>query len=438
MVLQILTIWLLFTVVLCFISLKWGLSLFLIYFILIPGFNLNIPELGSGQNFILVLIFIAFVYQIARKKYKIDFRLLSPFIILTISKLVVIPFQDMPIVDNLNYCRKFIFDTLLLPFFLLNVINNDKTSLLLFRRTIVVCIIVVVGYGLFLTTTGGQNPYAIYMAYILDFGQDYEYYYSAEGSGRMFGRISSVFYHPMTFGLFLGCAIIYLYYLLNFEKKMIWIIVLLCSIIIALLCGVRSVLGGLVISMFFYMLLLQNFRLIIYFSLACLALLYIISLLPNEIYVYLMSIFDTKSYDVKGSSIELRLYQMQGAIDIMKQNPLFGLGNNWTSYYQSIHGDHPVCLAFESLIFVVLCNSGIVGVIMWCYMIFYFFSINKKNNISYANIVNMLMVFYISYSTITGEYNYMKYVVLFYVLMYGESYRRLLAVKKNNYIYVSY
>lgn len=422
MILTILKIWLLLIVILSFINIKWGIALFLVYFILVPGFNIGISGLGTGQNVIILLICMAYLYSTIKNNYKTYFYAFSPFIILIISEIIVIPFQDMPIFENIDYARKNVMD-LIISFLIYNIIKNDYKSLLLFRRVILFCLIVVIGYGLYLTTQSGANPYAIYMAEILNTGKDLSYYYAAEGTGRIFGRISSVFMHPMTFAFFLGCAMIYIFYLLNIgQTKIINSTILIAAIIISVLCGVRSILGGIIVAILYYVIMERRFKLLIYFGLGICAFSLIFTFLSSDLQLYIQSITNSSSTDVKGSSLDMRISQLKGAIDIMSQNPIFGLGSNWVAYYMSNHDGHPVCLAFESLVYAILCNSGLLGVIIWSVMIFRFFIINKKMQIINVNIVNMLMIFYISYSVITGEYGYMKYFLLFYVLILGESY----------------
>ena len=113
----------------------------------------------------------------------------------------------------------------------------------------------------------------------------------------------------------------------------------------------------------------------------------------------------------------MRLNQLEGAIKEGSKNPLFGLGYGWTGYYHSLKGDHPVCLAFESLIYVIICNSGIFGFFLWTYMVVKYLKINRKMKLNENVLFDCLMVYYLSYSCITGEYGYMKMFLIFYVLM---------------------
>lgn len=68
------------------------------------------------------------------------------------------------------------------------------------ENTVIICICIASGYGLYLTTTNGVNPYQI--AVMAANGEVWNADYAAVGGGRLFGRISSVFGHPMTYGLF--------------------------------------------------------------------------------------------------------------------------------------------------------------------------------------------------------------------------------------------
>lgn len=420
----ILALWLIMAVGLAFFYLKWGVVLLLTYFIFIPGFNIAMFRMlgfAGGENVIYLFFIIAYFMYSLKHNIKSDFYTFLPFIVLLIGMLIAIPFQDgLELSININYWRSKLMNTLFLSFIMLNIMKNDWSSIILFRRTMLICIFIVVAYAFFVVLNGGINPYAMFFVNIFDIEVDYESYYEADESGRLFGRISSVFIHPMSFALFLGCALIYLFFLLKVKKNN-WIMCLIVGVVImSVFCGVRSVLGGLFVTILYYLFVSKNVKLFIGFAIGG-VILYFLLLSSPFLYSYFHSIAELNSSGVRGSSVAMRIEQLQGAVSIMMENPLFGLGTDWTSYYRAHIGRHPICLSFESLLFVILCNNGILGVFCWSYMIIKFFLINIKNKIENINIVNALMVFYISYSIITGEYNYMKYFLIFYVLMLGES-----------------
>lgn len=115
----------------------------------------------------------------------------------------------------------------------------------------------------------------------------------------------------------------------------------------------------------------------------------------------------------------MRMKQFEGCLYEIRNNPIFGNGYQWTDFYKEKYGDHPILLAFESLIFVVLCNSGFLGIVIWVFFLFKLF-VNTRKLINDTNIMIcslMLSVYYLSYTIITGEYGYMKFLILFYILI---------------------
>ncbi|GLB51553.1 hypothetical protein NBRC110019_05920 [Neptunitalea chrysea] len=139
------------------------------------------------------------------------------------------------------------------------------------------------------------------------------------------------------------------------------------------------------------------------------------------------SIVDPESSNVKGSSLDMRTVQFEGCIDEIQNNFLFGNGFAWTSYYRLNFGTHPTMLAFESLIIMVLCNSGFIGLVLWGVMIFkYLKLVNRKIRLaSHKSVLYAFMASYIGYSTITGEYGYLKYFLIFYSLIYMQNIKNI-------------
>ena len=420
----ILTSWLLCVIALCFINLKWAVSLYIAYIMLVPYINLGLPGVGTGDNFIRLIMFVCLWKNLIKNKIKISLFPFIPFIIYFVISLLIIPFQDgVPIGIMVETWRKDVMTVLFLPIIIWNIVLVNPSSIKLFRNTMIICVIIAIGYGLFLTKMDGFNPYAMYFLQFRDTDMDFESYYEAGNDGRLFGRISSVFLHPMNFALFIGLVLIYLYYIRKNINKVFLIILLCATIIMAVVCGVRSVLGGLIVAIAYYLFVKRSYKLLLIAISVVLLGTIILSYIP-ELSDYLGSITDINNEkgNVRGSSVELRIRQLQGAVEEASKNPLFGLGYDWTNYYHEINGDHPICLAFESLIYVIICNSGIIGVFLWLYMILKYFVINKRMKIKELAVVNALMVFYISYSIITGEYRYMKTFLIFYVLMISEFY----------------
>ena len=413
------SVWLLLVLVLSFWNLKWGVALFLMYMVLVPYMKLQFGGFELGQNLFNFAFLASYFIYANKNMVRTDWRPLMPFVVYFIATLCVLPLQShVPFGIMINSWRVDIMSTLFLPFVMWNVAKTEPSSVKLFRNAMLVAIAIAVCYGLYLTTAGGFNPYIMSLIGLMDVKQDMESYYEAEGGGRLFGRISSVFVHPMGYAFFLGLSFIYVFQSRQYIKKIIIALLLIAIGASALTCGVRSVLGGLVIAVAYYFLMSKNYKMMIGVIVVALVVSAIADSIP-ELSKYLGSMADinNKKGDVSGSSVELRLYQLEGAIKEGSKNPLFGLGYGWTGYYQSLKGDHPVCLAFESLIYVIICNSGIFGFFLWAYMVVKYLKINRRMKLNENVLFDCLMVYYLSYSCITGEGGYIKYFLIIYVLM---------------------
>ena len=207
-----LTGWLIGIIALCFIKLKWAVALFLVYQILIPFINLGIPGIGTGENFIKLIIIFSCISKSFGKTGKFNILPFLPFIVYFTLSLFMIPFQDgAPTTYMFDFWRQGVMSSLFFPLVMWNIMIIDESSIKLFRNSMLFSILIAIGYGLFQTTLGGINPYIMYMSSITNQEKNLETYYEAANTGRIFGRISSVFVHPMRFGLFIGLSCVYVF-----------------------------------------------------------------------------------------------------------------------------------------------------------------------------------------------------------------------------------
>lgn len=411
--------------ILCFCNIRWGAACFLAYSILVPLSDITVGGLHFGENLVKTILLLSLLYDFKlRHHYKLSWKFFIPFFFYYLTELAIIPFQDeTPTGWMYNNWRVSFMGTMFGAFVIYNVLKTYPKSLKLFRYSAIFSIIVAGVYGLFLTTTGGINPYifdiVVSTGSVSD-AQDLMGYFSADD--RMFGRISSVFMHPMSFGLFIGLAFIYVFAIRSKIKKWLFIALLLILSLDALFCGVRSCIGGLVVAVAYYLIFSRNIKIGLAVLFVGIIGYNIISTMP-ELSDYLGSIADihnTQS-NVRGSSIDMRLEQLNGCFKEIQRSPILGKGFGWVSYYKANFGDHPVILAFESLIFVVLCNNGILGLFIWAILIYLVLRSNHRLKLKDKYVVDSLLVFYITYSCITGEYGYMKYFLLFYICMAFEN-----------------
>jgi len=416
--------WIVLVLLMSFVNIKAGVSLFLVYMICVPVVMISIGGKVWGANVINTVFLLAFAIYAYQKHIKIDWSPILPFIAYFMMMLIAMPFQNgMPIANMFDMWRREAMLYLFLPFVMWNVMKADITAVKMFQRALIVGIVIAVAYGLFLTTQDGVNPYQMLLLLVTgDNGEiDWASYYGAFGSGRLFGRISSVFQHPMQFALFLGFAMIYIFAIRkNFSKKFFLIMMTSISVMV-LVCGVRSVIGALAIALVYYCVMGKSVKIVASIILFCVVMGIIVTQIP-ALSSYVGSIVDinnTSGAVSGGSSIDMRMNQLGGAVEEIKENAFWGLGYGWTNYYQSLYGNHPICYAFESLIFVIICNSGIYGFIVWIMLGLLVARNNSKIKNHEKVLVDDLFIYYVAYSCITGEYGYMKMFIIFYVMMLG-------------------
>ena len=133
----------------------------------------------------------------------------------------------------------------------------------------------------------------------------------------------------------------------------------------------------------------------------------------------------------------MRLEQFQGAVNEIRGHELVGKGFGWSSNYIKENGYHPVLLAFESLVFVVLCNSGIIGAFIWILFFLLLLRLNRKLISSEIDIylLDTLVIVFVAYAIGTGEYGYIQFFAVFYtfLLSYLFTSQQVLYSESKNY-----
>lgn len=420
----ILLLWIAIVAILSFTNFRMGLAAYMLYLFLVPYMSLNIGGFTFGWNYVNAIVILGF-YLYWKKNNKNHIRLdiapFRPFLFYFIIIFIITFFQNKtPWNIQFTVWYQTLFQTLPLPIILWNTVRIAPRSLITYRKIVLFSIAIAIVYGLLLTTMGGHNPYleAVTAANNAEF--NFEYSQGAD-SGRKFGRIYSCFVHPMAFGLFLGLSAIYAFFMRKIIGERVFRILLVVIVLDILFCGVRTVIAGVSIAIAYY--LLRTIKFVDVFKITIvLGITYFIVVHVPYLNEYIGSIFDSSgSGEVRGSSLEMRLIQLEGCFLEIKDNLFLGNGYGWVNMYTTMYGDHPIILAFESLIFVVLCNNGLLGIIIWIIFILGMLYNNKKIFYNNRHILNTLVVFYIAYSCITGEYLYMKLVLLIYTAIIIEN-----------------
>ena len=403
--------------VLFFFLFRLGLCVYIAYIFLVPYCNINIGGLSLGWNLINTALLLAYCLDCSRKYGKIHFayKPFIPFFVLYGLLLLEIPFQDgVPVEYAINKWRLDLFN-LILPIVVFSASQYDykigKHSLV---TMVLVCIVIIV-YALVLIPLQGINPYIMELANINN-AELLEAQFGDQ-SNRLMIKISSTFTHPMTFGAFLGMAAVYIYSHIVNKKNVVLLFVLVGLISCIFFCGIGTLIAVLFITIVIYLLLKKNFKAFLYASILGVIGYFIIIQIP-ALSETILSMTDRSGSEIGGSSIDMRLEQLDAAFDEVRNCMAFGKGYGYNSYYWSVHGTHPRLYSFESLVFVILCNYGVVGFLIWGIMFYKILQFSKQmREKSLGLFIILLITYYISFTCITGEYGYMKYFLLFYSLL---------------------
>lgn len=409
-----------------FYNLKIALSLYLSYLILIPYLIIPFGALNFSYNFIQLILTINLIFQFKNNKWgRINFILIKPFVLLYFSLFIISFFTfDTPIQYQLkNLISQFIKVTSI-SFVIWNLCLYDFKSLKIIKYCLSISFLLASFYGITLINLNGFNPYLMFLSNFFNVESASEIFSNIDSrlDFSNAGKIQSTMVHPMTWSLLLCfySIIIFTYFLKSLNKfYLLFISILLINVLIS---GVRTGLITIVIGSLY--LLFKNFNI----KIASIALVFVLLLsffiLSNNSLSNLFNSFyelsETKN-KVSGSSISLRLQQFDGALKIITSNPFFGKGYNWNVYYREIHGDHPVLLAFESLIFIVLCNNGVFGIIIWFSFMISLIRLNSKFKIDRIDksILNSIVLMYFTFIIVTGEYGYIFYFSIIYTYLYS-------------------
>lgn len=386
--------------------------------------EINLAGVSLSYNLVNALLFVVFLYHvIVSKDIKINYQGIIPFLFLYFSLLFLTFFaKETPWGFQFNSWRASFMQTCLVAFIIWNLALNDQKFITYFKWAFIISITIAAVYGLFLMKMGGTNPYTSALAEY--FGKDDMAVSFSKMQARLdfstAAKIQSTMAHPMTWTMLLNISIITiagLFSKTNDIKLLFLLILLLFNVFIS---GVRTGIAALTIGYVYYLFVNRNFKLILLTLVGLTTLTVVIQ--SNESLSNLFASFTDLSgqkSNISGSSITMRLNQLEGTFEEIKGNELFGKGYGWTNYYLTNYGLHPVILAFESLIFMILCNSGIIGMGIWGIFFFMLLSLNRKLVMDKDHVIllDTLVITYAAYAVGTGEYNYMPIFAMYYLFL---------------------
>lgn len=403
--------------VMVFINLKLALPLYLFYMVCIPYCNINLYGFSFGYNLLHIVFLFAFII-FHNKGKKISIRQLIPYIFFFVTTFIMMVFQDrISLEEQFDNWRVDMMLTLIVPFIIFNYESYDNELSNYLKWGLYIAMLVAGIYAVYLLTLpAGLNPYLMVMASLN--GMEYKLSYS-DDIQRALSRIFSTFSHPLTWSFFLSFFIIIFW---NYNKtinKALYIFIMALSVFNITFCGVRTGLFAITIPIGYLIYKHFNKKLIIY-TILTISVAYLIIENVSTMQDYIYSAFDNTKTTTKGSSVEMRLSQWEGCVDECAGRELIGNGYRWTDSYMRRNEFHPKAYCFESLIFVIYTNWGILGFFIWG--IFFLLLARTFNNSfknkSHISRMNAMLILYIVFSLLTGEYHYMRWFALFHAILY--------------------
>ncbi len=414
-------------VILPFYNINLAVAFYIAYMILVPYLQIKIG-ITLSYNLINIIFLAVFLFQYKKQGISLDFTIIKPFLFLYIALLILTLFEWVtPWEFQLNRWRTSFMRTCIIPFILWNVSLKDMKMLKHIQWALIISTVIACFYGIFLMQLEGSNPYTSYLVDYFGIEYDAAEVYEETDSARLdfstAAKIQSTFEHPMMWCLFL-CFISLIFFSYATKKGtdyrwLYWSLLVLVGFNI-LISGVRTGIVAVAIAFLYYILQKRNWKIFIFTFIAVIVAFFVIE--SNEslsnLFLSFTDVAGTKS-DVKGSSIAMRLSQLQGAFDEIEGNLLVGKGYNWSNYYLSANEIHPVLLGFESLLFIVLCNHGLIGIGIWIIFFILLFRTQRKMNLSRNDVLLMdcMVILFFSYAILTGEYGYLSFFAVYYTFL---------------------
>lgn len=419
--LQLQTIFFIIIVISLFSRFRIGLALYIAYYILIPFKQIEIGGITISAIVVNSILITSFFFDLYRYKVRFSFaevKIFKPLVILYFIYLAEILFQtkisNSIALVNWGYDMMSIF---VLPFIICFVSTYDNLVVRYCTISVIISFIITWIYGIYLLTIPGLNPYVFMMAEL--HGQEIRMgqFTGAIDRTDITTRVSAVFPHPFYYSLYIGLMSASFFSLYD-RKRKIYLLMFAMAIIGVFTCGVRTAILALCICVVIYLLHMRNFKTICYSVLLFLFAYFILIQFPQTYNMVQSIIYESKSMD-QGSNIYMRFDQFWGCIEEIKDNMFWGNGYKWTAEYLKVNEIHPKCYTFESVVFVQLCNWGIVGLMSYFILLFIFYKNLLKLQFDRSKLyaLSSILFYYFVYSFITGDYGYLQYCLLFFSIV---------------------
>lgn len=361
-------------------NIKLGFSLVFLLKILVPSVvRLQLNSFSIAINDVLVtVLLISFLLHKSEIKVVMPSKLKRYFgiYIFSIPILIVCSTAFVPYsFQFMSFLKGFLFQTMLYVIMGYYVLKVSNIKLII--RGLCVVSLLAGGYGIY-SYIIGHNIY-VGALNVLYGREDIFAYFSDEVRGGLQGRTYGTMGHPLSWGQYWNLFIAFIWLFKEYVNKHVFILMVIVGLANIILCGSRTSIVTFIVLMIF-VLLYQGFkRLLIIIPSLYLGLILCLSILPQTYknsgivqYVESGIFFWDSSYSEKagivGSDKQMRVRQLQKSIDVMEKNPIGGIGYNYQYYVlQSNRIVTDDLFGLESIIFKLLVEQGVIGLIVFFY-----------------------------------------------------------------------
>ncbi len=334
---------------------------------------------------------------------------------LFVSLMIVFLSQTVPLIEQL----RLLFVEMVMLLFALQtflLVQTEYGSAMILKKILCSAIIFNLLFCVVFEVVIGINPAAmpLYILLGVDDNQFIVDMIDAE-RGNMSFRAQTIYRHPLSLGQYM------LVMLPLFFRGKRWIInlffiLIACSLVF--LSASRGAMAPMALVLFLY--IIKNLKTDLKSNLKRLVFVLVVfiiglSFVPNRIWknvsvemepiVASLQFWDDEKQednDISGSSMEMRINQLNASFIEIEDNPVFGRGYGYREYWMYKHNDlHPDLLGFESVLVYYLVERGWIGLLFFFAMAYYIYRLFSKNMVD-KTIIRYIFIGYILSIIMTG------------------------------------
>lgn len=341
-----------------------------------------------------------------------EFPFKKAFFLILISRFLTCFVALGSFTEELNRAITFSFQSIINIYIGWYVFDSEDRYKDLFKiTTIIIFIACILGYIEYFIE---YNPYTNYEKNFI--GEGINYYDPKSVRGF---RITSVFEHPIGAGMNFGLYFVVTMYLLINEwkkvpmKRLAIITSFLCIPLVFMTKQRSAMLFTLMISTILFDHRKKGSYIVAYILFL---LVVIFSPIISKYSQYFTSIFDENAQaKIRGSTLEMRMTQLNSCVELLKISPLFGIGEKYTNYLNNNYTKDALML--ESVWLEQMVKHGILGMLAY-FILFYEQVIGVARKYKTGKLIIINIAFWITYTitTVPSFRMYYLYILIFYTI----------------------